>query len=101
MQYIHKQGRPTVNGYKVHYNIGGETFYRHFGTQEYGNLQLALLEAQKFRDTVYQEREIKIENLIKKCRDIEFERGLKNKIMAGEMEEIKELLKKYDLQLTT
>lgn len=98
LQYIHRQGHPKQNGYKVHYNVGGETFYKHFGFKEYGSEQETLLEAQKYRDDIVtQDRSIRIEALIKKCRDIEFERGLRNKIRAGEIGEIEEILKKYDL----
>lgn len=101
MQYIHKQESVNFTGYKVHYNLGGETYYKNFSIQEFGTKEKALLEAKKYRDIhVYQDRSTKVESLIKKCRDIEFERGLKNKIMAGEIEEIKEILMKYDLQLT-
>lgn len=100
MQYIHRQGRPLLTGYKVHYNLGGETFYRHFGIKQHGTEQAALLEARKYRDTVVlQARDSTIEGLIKKCRDIEFERGLRNKIEAGELEEVKEILGKYGLYL--
>jgi hypothetical protein len=100
MQYIHKQGRPILTGYKVHYNLGGETFYKNFSIREYGSEQAALLEAKKYRDeNVIKSRNRKIESLIKKCRDIEFERGLKNKLKAHEMDEIKEILKKYSLIL--
>lgn len=103
MQYIYKQqGQTVITGYKVHYNLGGETFYRNFGIKQYGTEQAALSAARKYRDTVVlQSRGAAIENLIKKCRDIEFERGLRNKIKAGEMTEVKEILEKYGLYLTS
>lgn len=92
-QYIHKQyskkkdGSKNIYGYKVHCNIGGKTIYQHFNT---------LKEAKDYRDTVIlpmQKEET--DKLIKKCRDIEFERGLKNKIEADEMKEVKDILEKY------
>lgn len=102
MQYIYRQGRPISTGYKVHYNLGGETFYKNFGIKQYGTDQLALSAARNYRDTiVLQARENLIENLIKKCRDIEFERGLINKMKAGEMKEVKDILGKYGLYLTS
>jgi replication initiation and membrane attachment protein DnaB len=58
---------------------------------------LSLLKA--LNENVIKSRNRKIESLIKKCRDIEFERGLKNKLKSFEMDEIKEILKKYGLNL--
>ncbi|MCI2105416.1 MAG: hypothetical protein LKK00_01665 [Intestinimonas sp.] len=96
MQYIHKQGRPKIVGYKVHYNLGGKTFYKNFSIRDYGSEEAALSAAKQYRDNVVlKSREKTINDLVKKCRDVEFERGLKNKIQASEIDEIIKILKKY------
>ncbi len=99
MQYIHAQktnGR--LNGYKVHYNIGGEVFYKHFGIKEYKTETAALEAAKEYRNLVcVKSREEIIKKMIKKTTDIEFERGLRDKIKAGEDAEILEILRKYGI----
>ena len=101
MQFIYRQGpADKPNGYKVHYNIGGETFYKNFSVADYGSVEAAIKAAQAYRDeTVLRERKIKIEELTKKSRDIEFERGLRDKLLHGELSEIKEVLYRYGLTL--
>lgn len=95
MQYIHKvpskdsKGNVKFYGYKIHYNTGGETYYKFFKSKD---------EAIKYRDEfVYNHREKALIQLQKKYRDIEFERGLRDKLKAGEKGEIEEILRKYKL----
>ncbi len=99
MQFIHRQGKESsINGYKVHYNLAGETFYKNFGVKEYGGVEEALYAAQRYRDSVVEkQRQAKIDEMIKKTRDIEFERGLRDKIKAGEISDILAVLKKYNI----
>jgi hypothetical protein len=79
----------VVTSYKVHKNIFDEVVYRNFPTSELA----------KF----YRDNELlpyinkRIEDMKKKTRDIEFERGLRDKLNAGEMDEIIKILKKYDV----
>lgn len=94
MQYIH----PQLSGYKVHYNIAGETYYKHFKIADYGSKNATLEAAKLYRNqVVIPNRERKIKEMIKKTRDIEFQRGLKNKLAAGEYDEIIEILKNYKI----
>jgi hypothetical protein len=82
-------GEKVIHGYKLHTNIFDETVYKYFNNVE---------EAKDYRDNVvlpYIEQ--KIEELIKKTRDIEFERGLKQKIENNEIDEIYNILKKYKI----
>lgn len=82
-------GEKVVTGYKVHTNIMDETIYKSFKTVD---------EAREYRDNVvlpYIEK--RIEELIKKTRDIEFERGLRDKLVNLEKEEIIAVLKKYSV----
>jgi hypothetical protein len=73
--------------YKVHTNIFDETLYRHFQTLD---------EARKYRDEhVIPYIENKIEEMKKKTRDIEFERGLRDKLKNSEMDEVLTILRKY------
>lgn len=44
-------------------------------------------------------REAVISEMIRKTRNIEFERGLCDKIAAGEIDEIVEILRKYDVEV--
>ena len=93
-QYIHK----VVGGYKIHYNLGGKTFYWFFGSKKYGSSEKALLAAKEYRDrVVLPDRARRIGELERKSRNIEFERGLRDKIKAGEKDEVITLLKKYDI----
>ena len=79
MQFIHRQGpKEKPNGYKVHYNLAGRTFYKNFGFIEYGSESGAIEAAKKYRDEiVYAERQKVINEMIKKTRNVEFERGLR------------------------
>ena len=99
MQYIHQQGTADhPNGYKVHYNLAGKTFYTNFSVKQYGSLERALDAAKQYRDdVVLRQREEIIHAMIKKTRDIEFERGLRDKINAGEQKEIERLLVQYGI----
>lgn len=75
--------------YKVQMNIDEKMYFAHFSTIE---------ECEKYRDEVLmpiKEREIRL--MEKKDRDIEFERGLVNKIQNGELDEIMAVLKKYNI----
>lgn len=87
---VHKKnGVNVIYGYKVHTNIFDETIYKSFRTIEeakiYRNLEI-LPYIQK-----------RIDEMIKKTRDIEFERGLKNKILNNELGEIVSILNKYGI----
>ena len=99
MQYIHKNGnKNNPSGFKIHYNLAGKTFYRNFGVSEYGSIEKALEAAQKYRDeTVTIERENVINEMLKKTRSIEFRRGLRDMLRAGERDEVLAILKDYGL----
>lgn len=94
-QYIHK----VNSGYKIHYNLAGQTFYwGSFSISEYGSDSLALEAARAYRDeVVIPHREKVIEDMKRKTRNVEFERGLRDKIAAGEKEEVTAILKKYGI----
>lgn len=84
---IHLQRRG--GGYKVHTNVFDETIYKNFRTLE---------EARKYRDQeVIPYIEAKIIEMIKKTRNIEFERGLRDKLNNNEKDEIFAILKKYGI----
>jgi hypothetical protein len=81
---IHKQ---PSGGFKVHTNIFDETIYKNFATLE---------ETRLYRDqVVIPYIEIRITEMMKKTRDIEFERGLRDKLNKDEREEVLSILKKY------
>lgn len=84
---IHKQKGDT---YKVHTNINDETIYRGgFKTIE---------EARQFRDEEVLPYLLEVRNeMIKKQRDIEFERGLRDKLDNNEISEVHKILKKYKI----
>lgn len=83
---IHKQ---PGGGYKVHTNVFDETIYEHFRTKE---------EAKIHRDTVVRPLiKRRIEEMTKKSRDIEFERGLRDKLKNNETSEVLEILEKYGI----
>lgn len=89
-QYTVNKDRKTINGYKVHTNIFDETIYQHFKTLD---------EAKKYRDEIVIPLTIsKVEEMKKKTRDIEFERGLRDKINNNEVEEVLTILKKYNIK---
>jgi hypothetical protein len=84
-----RNGQKVIYGYKVHTNVFDETIYMNFSTVE---------EAKEYRDNVvlpYIER--RVEELKKKIRDIEFERGLRDKIKNNEIDEIRTILRKYGI----
>jgi len=94
MHLIYEQGQKVngvkkVYGYKVHTNVYDETKYKHFKTIE---------EAKAYRDNelIPYIREMYAE-LIKKSRDVEFERGLRDKLKNGEINEVLAVLKKYGI----
>lgn len=99
MQYIHRQGpKDKPNGYKVHYNLAGRTFYKNFSVFDYGGVDGAIEAAKKYRDeTVIEERENVISEMLKKTRNVEFERGLRDKLKAGEKDEVLAILRKYEI----
>lgn len=94
-QYIHK----VTSGYKIHYNLAGRTFYWGcFSASEYGSDEQALEAAKAYRDeVVLSHREKTIEEMKRKTRDVEFRRGLRDKIAAGEIDEVVAVLKDYGL----
>lgn len=76
-------------GYKIHTNVFDETIYMNFQTLE---------EARTHRDQVvlpYIESRIAV--MKKKSRDIEFERGLRDKLDNNEKNEVLEILAKYKI----
>ncbi len=94
MQYIYLQ----TSGYKVHYNISGKTYYKHFRFADYESKNATLDAAKAYvNEEVIPHRNRKLKEMIKKTRDIEFERGLKSKLTSGEYDEIIEILKKYGI----
>ena len=99
MQYIHRNGdKNNPRGFKIHYNLAGGTFYKNFGISEYGSLEKALEVAREYRDgVVMNEREKVINEMLRKTRYIEFERGLRDMLRAGEKEDVVEILKAYNL----
>ena len=94
-QFIHK----VNSGYKIHYNLAGQTFYwGSFSIKKYGSDKKALEAAKAYRDLyVIPDRKRVIEEMICKTRNVEFERGLRDKIAAGEHDEIIATLKKYGI----
>lgn len=82
-KYIYKNGK----NYKVHMMIQYKSYHKSFITLE---------EAVEYRDNVLMplKEEANIA-LLKKERDIEFERGLRDKISYGENDEIINVLQKY------
>jgi len=81
---IHKQ---LGGGYKVHTNVFDETIYKNFKTLE---------KARIYRDkVVIPYIETRVTEMMKKTRDIEFVRGLRDKLNNGEKDEVLEILKKY------
>lgn len=99
MQYIHRNGsKDKPSGFKIHYNLAGKTFYKNFGVSDYGSVENAIRAAQRYRDeVVLRERESVINEMVKKTRNVEFERGLRDKLRAGEKDEVMTILKKYDV----
>jgi hypothetical protein len=86
------KNKGRISGYKVHANIFDEVKYKNFKSIE---------EAKRYRDDElipYIETRIKV--MEKKNRDIEFERGLRDKIDSNEIDEIIIILKKYGLLIS-
>jgi hypothetical protein len=83
-------GEKVIHGYQVRTNIYDEVIYKSFKSVD---------EAKEYRDKVVLPHiEQKKVELIKKVRDTEFERGLKQKIKNGEILEVKSILKKYGIR---
>lgn len=97
-RFIHEVKGGT-GGYKIHYSLGGKPYYvDFFSVAKYGSREAALAAAKEYRDKyVIADRERKIEEIKHKLRSIEFERGLRDKIEAGEIDEIIDILKKYNV----
>lgn len=97
-RFIH-ECKGGSGGFKIHYSLGGKPYYLgFFSIAEYGSEEAALAAAKEYRDKyVIADREQKIEEIKHKLRNIEFERGLRDKIEAGELDEISEILKKYNV----
>ena len=95
-RFIHEV-KGGSGGYKVHYSLGGNPYYLgFFSVAKYGSRDAALRAAKEFRDKyVISDREQKIEEIKYKSRSIEFERGLRDKLDAGEKEEVIATLQKY------
>ena len=97
-RFIHEV-KGGSGGYKIHYSLGGKPYYvDFFSIAKYGSREAALAAAKEYRDKyVIADREQKIEEIKHKLRSIEFERGLRDKIEAGEINEILDVLQKYDV----
>lgn len=73
--------------WKVHAKFWDTTYYRNFQTLE---------EAKRYRDTeVKPDIERRRPELAKKIRDVEFERGLRDKLDNGERTEVLEILRRH------
>ena len=99
MHYIYRQGsKDNPNGYKVHYGLARKIYYENFSVADYGSAEEALKAAKKYRDElVIKSREQVINEMVRKTRNIEFERGLRDKIQAGELDEVYLILRKYGI----
>jgi hypothetical protein len=76
-------------GYKVHTNVFDEVVYKYFKELD---------DARIYRDqTVLPYVEKRVAEMIKKTRDIEFERGLRDKLENDERQNVLEVLKKYGI----
>jgi len=97
-RFIHEV-KSGSGGYKIHYSLGGQPYYiDFFSVAKYGSKEAALAAAKEYRDKyVIADREQKIEEIKRKLRNIEFERGLRDKINAGEISEVIDILKKYSV----
>lgn len=97
-RFIHEV-KGGSGGYKIHYSLGGKPYYvDFFSIAKYGSKEAALEAAKEYRDKyVIADREQKIEEIKHKLRNIEFERGLRDKIVAGEIDEILDVLHKYEV----
>ena len=97
-RFIHEV-KGGSGGFKIHYSLGGKPYYvDFFSIAKYGSREAALAAAKEFRDKyVIADREQKIEEIKHKLRSIEFERGLRDKIEAGEINEILDVLQKYEV----
>ena len=97
-RFIHEV-KGGSGGYKIHYSLGGKAYYvDFFSIARYGSREAALAAAKEYRDKyVIADREQKIEEIKQKLRSIEFERGLRDKIAANELDEIIDVLQKYNV----
>lgn len=102
-RFIHtvKRANGTLSCYKIHYNLGGEAYYiGSFSVRAYGSPEAALDAAKAYRDKyVIPDRARKIKEIEHKARSIEFERGLRRKLKAGEADEIIQTLQKYGISV--
>ena len=100
-RYIHENKNKTggLAGYKIHFNVGGKAYYvASFSVSEYGSPAAALNAAKEYRDKhILQERERIIQEIERKSRNIEFERGLRDKLAVGETDEIVQILERYGI----
>jgi hypothetical protein len=88
-QYSRRLTGNIITSYKVHKNIFDEVVYRNFPTIEL---------AKSYRDNeLLPYVNNRIVDMKKKTRDIEFERGLRDKLVANEKGEIIEILRKYNI----
>jgi hypothetical protein len=86
-QYSKRKSGKVITSYKIHKNIFDKVIYKNFPTIE---------EAKSFRDnTLIPYCEKRIEDMKKKTRDIEFERGLRDKLNSNEKNEVIEIINKY------
>lgn len=103
-RFIHevKKADGSLSCYKIHYNLGGKAFYiGSFSVQKYGSPEAALAAAKAYRDEyIIPDRERIIKEIEHKTRSIEFERGLRKKLKAGETDEIIYTLQKYGISVS-
>jgi hypothetical protein len=93
--YIRKQ---SFGGYKFECYIAKERCYRQFSPKTYGSDELAYKAAKEYRDHWLKfERPALIVKAEKKCRIIEFERGLRDMLRNDEQTDIASILAKYGI----
>ena len=91
--YIRKQ---PSGGWKFECYIAKERYYEHFSPKNYGSDDLAYAAAKEYRDNWLEfERPLRIAEAERKCRLIEFERGLRDMLENKEYTEIASILAKY------
>lgn len=92
---IRKQ--PT-GGYKFECHIAKERHYKHFSPKKYGSDKLAYKAAKEYRDQwLKTEYPGLIAQAERKCRLIEFERGLRDMLRNNEQIDIASILTKYGI----
>ena len=93
--YIRKQ---AYGGYKFECYIAKERHYKQFSPKIYGSDELAYKAAKDYRDHWLRfERPALIAKAEKKCRFIEFERGLRDMLRSDEQTDIVDILAKYGI----